>query len=1237
MAHLHKSDAQYIADTHNMARFFTEHRQVALVLLLATFVWGWYGYQNMPKRKDPNIPVRVAAAQCQWPGATAEQVEELVSRPIEQTIALNSSIKPPSPSDFGIRSISFPGVSMVYVQLSDNVTDKTRQFSDINLKLNQLNARLPHGAGPIQFNSDFGDTAALMLTVASPLASPTEISLRARAVRDLIERTRAQEPRNAPQPRVSIVSSFPMSISPILVRQAFQEVIELGALKGALRDLHFFEAPGFVGVDVNTSLDDTTLRTLGNDLINERVHRSELHPDAWVAMFVRNPADTEARMKEVAGPKYSYSELDNYTDLIQRTLQGAPEVSQVSRSGVLPEQIYLDYSQQRLAQYGYDPSKLKDALGAQNITLPAGALEVGSKDININPSGLFPDAQAIGNVIIGVSSSNSPVYLRDLVDISRGYQSPPQFLNFLTWQGPDGKWMRSRAITLGVNMRDGQQIALFGQHIEEALKTVKQYLPEDLIMVHTSDQPIQVKENIDLFMDALYEAIALVVLVSLIGFREWRSALLMAISIPITLSLTFGMTYLLGIDIQQVSVASLIIALGLLVDDPVVAGDAIKRSLAEGESREVAPWLGPTKLATAIMYATVTNVVAYLPFLLVTGTTGEFIYSLPVVMTCALLASRLASMTFIPLLGYYILRPDKKPEAPIEERRSKGFTGGYARVAKFCIEHRWKVAVGSLAFLLLGAVLFKQLKSSFFPDDVQYWSYIDVWLPNDVNLEATQKAATQVENIIRQQADEWGKKHPGKDGKPSDILRYLTTWVGGGSPRFWFSLSPQGRQLNYAQVLVELTDKEITPDFVNQVQPILTASLPGVRADFRQLQTNPVNYPVEIRIANQADVSTTASAEDIRTLRSIARQVENILNSADAARRVRNEWQNESSQVTLKIDPARANLAGITNYDVANSATGALSGVPVTSLQEGDKNIPVVARLRGDERAQLFDIQNLYVYSSQTSTKIPLVQISEIQNSLENERIIRLDHFRSISVFAFTAPGRLASEIMTVALPKLHDLQTKLPPGYVLRIGGEYDKQTNGFKNLAVVLAISVAAIYLALLFQFNNAIKPFLVFAAAPYGVMGAVLGLWVMNTSFGFMAFLGVASLIGVIVSHVIVLFDFIEEMHAKGEPFEQAVIDAGIIRLRPVMITVSATVLALFPLALHGGPLWQPLCYAQIGGLTVATFITLLMVPVLYSITVLDLKWLTWEEKAAPLQDGTEATLGDHASARPLASET
>jgi multidrug efflux pump subunit AcrB len=1218
MATHQKSDAEIIATTHNVARFFTEHRQVALILLLATFLWGWYGYHHMPKRKDPDIPVRVAAAQCQWPGATAEQVEQLVTRPIEQAAAQNTTIRPSSPSNFGIRSLSFPGLSVVYIQLDDNVKDKEKQFSDINLKLNQL--QLPRGAGPIQFNSNFGDTAALMLTVASPNVTSTEVALRAISIRKAIETTRAALPRSAPQPRVSVIYAFPLSVAAGPVRSNFESIAEVARRNGTLKDLHFFDGPGYVGLDASTTLDDETIRQRGEQLIKNNLHRSELYPDAWSPAIVRDPAKTEADLARVAGAKYSYRQLDNYTELIQRTMQGVPETSTVTRSGVLQEQIYLDYSQQRLAQYGYDPSKLKNILNAQNITLPAGSLEVGPQDLVINPSGLFPDAPAIGNVIIGVSTSNSPVYLRDLVDISRTYQSPPTFLNYLTWQDPKGNWIRSRAISLGINMRSGQQIDLFGRHVQEKLDSIKYYLPDDLVIVATSSQPVQVKEQVDLFMDALYEAIGLVVIVSLIGFWEWRSAVLMAFSIPITLAMTFGVIYVLGIDVQQVSVASLIIALGLLVDDPVVAGDSIKRMLAEGQPRLVAPWLGPTKIATAILYATITNIVAYLPFLMITGTTGEFIYSLPIVMTAALVSSRLASMTFIPLLGYYILRPDKKPEAPIEERRTTGFTGQYARMAKFAIEHRWKVAIASLVFLLLGGFLYSQLKTSFFPDDVQYWSYIDVWLPNDANFDATNTAAQGVEQIIREQAAEWGNQHPDKNGNPSQILKYVTTWVGGGSPRFWFSVSPQPKQLNYAQVLVQLTSKELTPKFVDQVQPVLTAKLPGVRCDYRQLQTTPVNYPVEIRVISEADVSSSQSTQDIAELRRIASQVEDIVRSANEARRVRNEWQKESFQVTLNINPDRANLAGITNMDVANSATGAMSGVTVTTLQDGDKNIPVVARLQMSERSRLSDIQNLYVYSSSSNdnTKIPLVQVSDIQNSMTTDRIVRIDHFREMSIYAFPAPGHLASEITNIALPKLRELEKTMPPGYRITVGGEYNKQHDGFRNLTIVLAISVAAIYLALLFQFNNGVKPLLVFAAAPYGVAGAIFGLWVMRTSFGFMAFLGIASLIGVIVSHVIVLFDFIEERHALGEPFEEAVIDAGIIRLRPVMITVSATVLALFPLAMHGGPLWQPLCYAQIGGLTVATFITLLMVPVFYSIFVLDLKILTWDAKEKEAKD-------------------
>ena len=505
----------------------------------------------------------------------------------------------------------------------------------------------------------------------------------------------------------------------------------------------------------------------------------------------------------------------------------------------------------------------------------------------------------------------------------------------------------------------------------------------------------------------------------------------------------------------------------------------------------MAPWLGPTKIATAILYATITNIVAYLPFLLVTGNTGEFLYSLPIVMTVALVASRLASMTFIPLLAYYILRPDKKPEQPIEVRRTTGFTGQYARVAKFAIEHRWKVAIAlSRSSCCWRDFCLTRLKTSFFPDDVQYWSYADVWLPNDANFEATNQASQQVEQIIRQQAELWAKQHPDKNGKPSRHSA-LRNQLGGrrqsailvlvvaasAAAQLCGSAGPVGPRRRSRRSLS------------NQVQPVLSATVPGARIDMRQLQTNPVNYPVEIRVTSRADVGTAGSAQDIRTMRHIASQVADILRSAPAAARVRNEWDTESTNVSLNVDPDRANLAGITNMDVANSATSAMSGVTVTALQDGDRNIPVVARLKMDERASLSDIQNLYVYGSQSSTKIPLVQISSIENSMSSDRIVRLDHFRSMSLYAFPAPRTSRRRrSLAMAVPKLQELEKTLPPGLRAELSAASttsNKWVSGTWQLC--WRSRSTAIYLALLFQFNNAIKPFLVFAAAPYGVAGA------------------------------------------------------------------------------------------------------------------------------------------------------
>jgi multidrug efflux pump subunit AcrB len=352
-------------------------------------------------------------------------------------------------------------------------------------------------------------------------------------------------------------------------------------------------------------------------------------------------------------------------------------------------------------------------------------------------------------------------------------------------------------------------------------------------------------------------------------------------------------------------------------------------------------------------------------------------------------------------------------------------------------------------------------------------------------------------------------------------------------------------------------------------------------------------------------VQIRLTGEDEATLRQLAERMKGSLRALDVSERVSDNWGSHRFTARVAIDPDKATLAGITNQDVARSSAMAVSGLTVTSLREGRLSTPVVLRLRGEERARLSDLANLYVYPQNGEHKVPLTQVADITWGMDGERIARRNHFRTITVACFPVPGVLPSEVIGKAMPAIQALEADLPPGYTLVIGGEYEEQVKGFAEMGMVMGISVAMIYLALLFQFKNAVKPLLVFGAIPYGVAGAFASLALMGQPFGFMAFLGIASLIGVIVSHVIVLFDFIEEKLHAGEPLRQAILDAGLLRLRPVLITVGATITALFPLAKNGGPLWEPLCYAQIGGLAVATFVTLLMVPVLYAIAAFDLK--------------------------------
>lgn len=1193
-----KSDEERVKATRNTARYFTENRHVAWIALFATVVWGILSYVAMPKRKDPEIPVRVAAAIVAWPGAGAEKIEQLVTRRIEEKIAESSKVE-------HIDSTTRTGITVITVVLQEGVKDPGKEFDDIKIRLDSL-TNMPQGVQPLTFLKDFGDTTALMLTVASPRAGDVELQLRAQQIEKGIKEARTKaRPLTAGSRRGSLVYSFPATIDPRSLRRVLEHMASYAEARKLAADIHFFEGTGFFGLDAETTQTEEQIKQGALLFLRNRMNTSEIHPDVWRAIVVLDPQETEAKLKAVAEARYSYRELDDFTDTLKKRLQSVPEVAKVTRAGVLPEVVYLDYSQERLGAYGNLGGELKNLLGARNITAPGGILEAPGKKLSVDPSGELRDEREIGDVLMTTSTQGSPVYLRDMFDIQRGYESPPRYLNKYTWRS-GGEWSRTRAVTLAVYMRSGMQIGAFGKAVDAALAETKQLLPEDLVIARTSDQPRQVAENVDLFMSSLYEAVALVVFVALIGFWEWRSAAVLALSIPITLFMTYGVMYLLGIDLQQISIASLIIALGLLVDDPVVAGDAIKRDLALGHPPIVAAWLGPTKLARAILFATITNIVAYLPFLTLPGDVGKFIFTLPVVLTCSLVASRVVSMTFIPLLGYYFLRPAKK-EKTLAERRTTGFGRYYYRAVGWAIDHRWKVLVVSLILLFSGFAFAGRLKQAFFPKDLSYLSYVDVWLPEDAPMSATTEVARHADEVIRKTVDEWSKTHGhgGKDehGKPKETLKSITTFIGGGGPRFWFSVTPEQQQPNYAQLVVEVSDKHDTTAIIAPLQRALSAEIPGARIDVRQLENGkPVGIPVAFRI----------QGEEEKILRDIAEKAKTILRNSPLCERARDSWGADSFSVKMEVESDRANLAGVTNYDVAQSAAVGFSGSIVGQLREGDRMIPIVSRLRSAERGQLSDVQNLYVRSMQTGQRVPLRQISQVSYAMTTEKIVRRDHYRTITVSGFPVEGALASQVVASVRGKMDELAKSLPPGYKLTVAGEEEEQKKGFLSLAVVLGISVFSIYIALVVQLKSAVKPIIVFAAIPYGVAGALVCLVISGSPFGFMAFLGIISLIGVIVSHVIVLFDFIEEKHEEGEPLREALLDAGILRLRPVLITVGATVFALIPLASHGGPLWEPLCYAQIGGLTIATFLTLLLVPVIYAIFVLDLKLVRWDER-------------------------
>jgi len=1173
-----------VTDKFNLSRLFVEKRQIAWVALVATLVWGVVAFLRLPQRKDPEITIKTAVITTGWPGAKAEDVEQLVTMPIEQTARQVAKVDK-------VTSTTRSGISTVFVTLEDTArrSDVDVAWNDLRARIDLLARKLPRGVAPPMVNTSFGDTATVVYSVASPVIDDIELEVREGAIRRALTDVRKTQTN-----RVSTVFLPAPGVSHAAISAAVERYIELGKTRDLLKDPRIVWGRSFVAVDVE-SADAAALDKLIADFRLHVLGGERPHPDVWDPIVVHSLDEIRGKLAAAAHEKYSYRQLDDFARALRDEFARVPEIARVDLHGVVPETVHLLYSQERLAAFGLHPHQIAGALGARNPNLPGGAIGTGKQTVLIDPESSVSSVDELLSTVIATSKEGRPIHVRDVAEVQRTYETPISDASYFHVKHGD-KWQRTRSIAIAVQMRSGKQATKVGEKLDQVVVQVKKTLPRDLVIEKTADQPELVAHKIGDFLRALAEAVAIVIAFALL-FMERRSAVLVAASIPLTLAMTFGLMDLFHLDLQQVSIAALIIALGLLVDDPVIASDAINRELAHGTPRERAAWLGPTKLAKAILYATLTNTVAFAPLLLVTGSMGEFIYAMPMVVVLSLVSSRIVSMTFMPLLGYYLLRGQKGYEAALEgDGASARLARGYNRVTEWVLDHKSKSALIFLAFLVIGLLPAKLIKTQFFPVEALQRFYIHVKLPEGSDVRATDAISREAEKTLL--------------SAEGDKIEQITSFVGNGGPRWWSNVSPEPKNPAYALLIVKTRSADDSLEMIGRAQKLLRNKVPGAQFEVYRISSGkPAVTPVEIRL----------TGPDIAQLRAYGDEIKTILRNAPQTGEVGDDWGSEGVKVTVHVDEARAAAAHVTNQDLAQSSMMALSGARLTTLREGDRMVDVIMKLRPGERGEAAHIKNLYVWSSATGKAVPVEQIAKIGSALEPQKIVRQGLERTITLGAIPKDGELASTLLAAAKPQIDKLH--LPPGYTIELGGEHELQAKSFATVQIALKVSVALIFLALVWQFAHMFKPLIVFAAIPFGLVGVVLGLTVTGTNFGFMAFLGVASLIGVIVSHIIVLFDFIEEAREEGVELHRAVIDAGLVRLRPVLVTVLATVGGLLPLAFEGGPMWRQLVYVQIGGLLLATLVTKGVVPLLYVVFVETLKVVEWKP------EGKHAHAGVH----------
>jgi multidrug efflux pump subunit AcrB len=874
-------------------------------------------------------------------------------------------------------------------------------------------------------------------------------------------------------------------------------------------------------------------------------------------------ADTAALIIGVTEDGATDRQREELAKKVRNRLRTLPDVAQVDLVGEQQERIYVTLSAQRMAQLSITPAQVAQAIAQRNV-LPAtgGSVALGSVRFAIEPTGNLNSTGELESLVV-TTADGAPVYLRDIAAVTRGYADPSSYLFRVNGQP---------AVGVSVTMRKGFNITALGAEVKREFAALRTEMPEGARISLINDLPQSVVGRMAEFYENLIAGVVLIVVV-LYLFMGMRSALIVAVMLPITIVGTFALMYVFGRDIQQISITALIVALGLVVDNSIVVVDNIERKLSQGMEPERAAIEGTDELRVPLLTSNLTTVASFAPILLLSGGVGEFIRDLGVVTSLATLISLLFNYTIAPLVAMRYLKGERE-ERPNRLRRL--FLWGVDRLRDAI---SWLAARGirqarltvGLAFagLIVAIAVIPRLGTQFFPSAVRSQFTIDVFLPEGRDILATLHTAEKVEKIVRAQR-----------GVVSDA-----TYVGQGGPRFYYNVSPEPPTPNYAQIVVNTEDAEQTRPLIRAIQAAADAQVTEARVTVRSLEQGPaVGAPIAIRISGDA----------IADLRQTGEKVKAIVNDTPGASSVYQDYDEVPLTLKVNINEEQAKLAGLSAADIAQATQMGFSGLTASFLREGDKEIPIQLRFDPSERSDPQSLADMYLPSS-TGTVVPLRQVASLSLSPQEGRIVRRNHVRTLTVLAFTDGTRLASRILAEAQKRIAALP--LPPGVRIAYGGEQEEVGRSFTELLLILGVTVAANLIIVLWEFNSFRAALTVLIAVPFSITGAILGLFLMRLPFGFVAFLGITALGGVVTNHAIVLFEYALAEQREGVAMDQALLDAGRRRLRPILLTVLLSIFGVLPEGVHGGTLWPPLAWSLIFGLLMSLVLTLVIVPSFY----------------------------------------